>query len=194
MGKILVAYDSGYGATAAAANFIADALSEKGRQVDLRPAGAVDLSLYDAIILGSPIRLGRCTPLIKRFLKKNREALASKRAAFLLNSMVLNSQGYDAGSPLYIDPLFAEPPKAPARLGFMANNHTASYYLDRFIKLAPGIKPAGIAIFKGRLHMAELKALHRLIMRFAKFALPEIEDGDFLNAETVRAWAQGLAI
>lgn len=192
MEKILVAYDSGYGATAAAARFIAEALAEQGSEVDLAPTGMQDLTNYGTIILGSPIRLGRCTSVIKRFLKNNGAALASKQTAFFFTCMSLQGHEYDSGLPLYIDPLFAEPNKPPARLRFMAKNHTVSYYLNQFLKLASGIEPVGIAFFKGCLHMAELRFLHGLIMRFAKFALPEIKDGDFLNPATVQAWALSL--
>lgn len=73
--KILVTYDSGYGATAFAAETIAANLTEKAMRVDLRPVGQEDLSGYDALFLGSPIRLGQCTLKIKKFLKKNLIAL-----------------------------------------------------------------------------------------------------------------------
>jgi menaquinone-dependent protoporphyrinogen IX oxidase len=47
MGKILVTYHSGYGATAAAAKIIADTLTEKGFKVDLCDIGLEDLAKYN---------------------------------------------------------------------------------------------------------------------------------------------------
>ena len=74
----------------------------------------------------------------------------------------------------------------------MENNHTVSYYLKHFLKLIPEITPLGIAFFKGRLQTAKLTPLHKLIMRFAMFALPEIQNGDFINPVVVRNWTDGL--
>ena len=48
MGKILVTYDSGYGATAVVAETIAAILIEKEFRVDLRPEVIEDLAEYDA--------------------------------------------------------------------------------------------------------------------------------------------------
>ena len=87
MGKVLIAYDSGYGATAAAAEIIAETLIEKGLNVDNRLVGSEDLTGYDALFVGSPIRLGRCTPGIKRFLKKNLTSLQERQVAFFFTCM-----------------------------------------------------------------------------------------------------------
>jgi hypothetical protein len=74
----------------------------------------------------------------------------------------------------------------------MENNHTALYYLKHFLKLVPGISPLGISFFKGRLNMAKLSTFHRLVMRFAMFALPEIQNGDYLNQVLIRDWVERL--
>jgi len=159
MEKILVTCDSGYGSTAAAAGTIAETLAEKGISADLRPVGIADLSGYDSLFLGSPIRLGRCTPKVKNFLKKNLTALTSMPAA---------------------------------RIRLMENNHTASYYLKRFLKFIPNVTPSGVAFFNGSLNVKKLTPVHRLIMCFAMFSLPEITNGDFLRPLTVKSWTQRL--
>jgi menaquinone-dependent protoporphyrinogen IX oxidase len=188
----LVTYDSVYGATTAAAMHIAEALAEQGIEADLHPIGVEDISNYDAIVLGSPIHMGRCTKAVKQFLKKNRMALTSKQVAFFFTCMSVFSKEYRSSFPLYVDPSFDDPNRPPARLRFMADNHTVSYYLNQFLKLTPGSQPVAIAFFRGRLRMADLKLIHRLLMRFAKFALPEVQDGDFLNPTVIRTWAQSL--
>lgn len=192
MEKILVTYDSGHGTTAVAAKTIAETLTEKGLRVDLRFVGPADLSGYDAVLVGSPIRLGRCTPRIKRFLKKNLAALTRMQVAFFFTCMSVTNDELEQELPLYIDPSFDDPVRPHARIRMMENNHTASYYLKHFLKLVPGIAPLGISFFNGRLNMAELSPLHRLIMRFAMYALPEIQNGDFLDTAIIRAWAEGL--
>jgi hypothetical protein len=32
-----------------------------------------------------------------------------------------------------------------------------------------------------------------MIMRIAKFALPEIRDGEYINSEAIQSWAEGIA-
>ena len=192
MGKILVTYDSGYGSTAIVGEIIAETLAETGLKVDLRPVGREDLSGYDALLLGSPIRLGRCTLKIKQFLKNNLPELTSIKVAFFFTCMSVTHNECDLKLPLYVDPSFDYPGKPQARLSIMENNHTVSYYLKHFLKLIPEITPLGIAFFKGRLQTAKLTPLHKLIMRFAMFALPEIQNGDFINPVVVRNWTDGL--
>ena len=192
MGKTLVIYDSRYGATAVVAETIAETLTEKGLKVDLCLVGEEDLSGYDGVLVGSPIRFGRCTPRIKRFLKKNLTALTGMQVAFFFTCMSVTNNKLEKELPLYIDPSFDDPSKPHPRITVMGNNHTVSYYLKHFLKLVPGIAPLGISFFKGRLNTAKLNPFHRLIMWFAMFSLPEIQDGDFLNPIVIRAWAESL--
>ncbi len=192
MRKILVVYDSGYGATASAAQVIAEALAANGPEVDIGPAGRQELAGYDAVAVGSPIRLGRCTPRIKRFLKDNQARLAVSQTAFFFTCMSATAGEADQDQTLYVDPRFDAPDRPRPRLRAMERNHTARYYLDHFRKLIPGIRPVAVAFFKGRLSTAELKPLHWLIMRVAMFSLPEIGDGDYLSPEQIRSWAAGL--
>ena len=193
MGKILVIYDSGYGATEDAAGTVAATLAEKGLNVDLRIAGLEDLVGYDAAIIGSPIRVGHCSPKIKRFLKKNYTALKSMKLAFFFTCMSVTNDELEQELPLYIDPSFSVSNKPHARIKLMENNHTASYYLKNFVKLTPGISVLGISFFKGRLKIGKLSIFHRLVMRFATFALPEIQNGDYLDHVLIRDWVERIS-
>ena len=193
MGKILVTYDSGYGATADAAKTIAGSLASEGLNVDLSLVGLKDPGGYDAALIGSPIRLSQCTPKIKKFLKRNQTALTCMQVAFFFTCMSVTYDESEIELPLYIDPCFYDPNKPRARIKLMENNHAASYYLKRFLKIIPGISPLGISYFKGRLNMSQLSMFHRLVMRFAMFALPEIQNGDYLNKVAMRDWAGRLA-
>ena len=79
------------------------------------------------------------------------------------------------------------------QMKFMEKTHTASYYLGHFLKLLAGNEPLEIAFFRGNLNLARLSLVHRLIMRFAIFSLPEIQEGEFVNSDVVRDWAEGLS-
>lgn len=193
MAKILVIYDSGYGATAAAAETIAGILTSEGLNIDLSIIGLKKPIVYDAALIGSPIRLSQCTPRIKKFLKRNHSALSCMQVAFFFTCMSVINDEPNIDFPLHIDPCFNESNKPRARIKLMENNHAASYYLKSILKIIPGISPLSIAFFKGRLNVSKLSMFHRLVMRFAMFALPEIKDGDYLNEIVIRDWARSLA-
>jgi len=190
--KILVAFDSEYGATSRAAEIIAATLIERGLSVDLHPVGDMSPVGYDALILGSPIRLGQCTSRIKKFLKKNSASLASIRVAFFFTCMSVTNNTSAQEFPLYIDPSFNWPDKPHANIKLMETNHTAAYYLSHFLKFVPGITPWGVAFFKGSLDTKKLSPAHRLIMWLAMFALPEIKNGDFLNPIVIGSWTETI--
>jgi len=190
MQKTLIIYHSGYGATKFTAQVIKNTLTEKGLSADILPVSQKDLYSYDTIFIGSPIRLGRCTLKIRAFLKDNLEVLKQKNIVIFFTCMSVTSDISEQEFPLYIDHKFNNHNKPKARLRIMENNHTASYYLKHFLKLVPGITPSSIAFFKGRLDTESLNLLHRLIMRFAMFLLPEIENGDFLRQEDIASWVK----
>lgn len=112
--------------------------------------------------------------------------------AFFFTCMSVTHDGTEPGCPLYVDPSFEDPDRPPARLRVMEENHTAAYSLEHFLKLVPGMEPVGIAFFRGRQNTADLNTLHRLIMRFAMFALPEIKNGDDLDPVVMRTWAEEM--
>jgi menaquinone-dependent protoporphyrinogen oxidase len=190
--RILIAYDSAYGATRTGARLVAEVLRGRGCDVDVRVVGAGDILGYDAAIIGSPIRLGRCSPRTRRFLRRERSALAKMPVACFFTCMSVTRAASAPTFPVCIDPAFSALSGSSPRKGFMERTHTADYYLEHFLKLIPGIAPLGIGFFKGNLDLARLSPVHRLIMRFAIFSLPEIQEGQYLDSELVRAWAETL--
>jgi menaquinone-dependent protoporphyrinogen oxidase len=191
--RILIAYDSGYGTTGVAARMVAEALNKRGSEVDVRPIGTAAVLGYDAVVVGSPIRLGRCSSRTRRFLKRNRNTLAQVPVAFFFTCMSVTRVAPERRFPFFIDPAFSASSRSSRQMKFMERTHTASYYLGHFLDLIPGIEPLGIAFFKGNLQMARLSSLHRLLMRFAIFSLPEIQEGEFLDSDLVSDWAEDLA-
>jgi menaquinone-dependent protoporphyrinogen oxidase len=74
--RVLVAFSSRSGSTAAAAELIASVLCSAGLQVDCRPAGEVmDPSAYDALVLGSGVFVPRRASDGGGFLARNAATL-----------------------------------------------------------------------------------------------------------------------
>ena len=75
--SILVAYASKYGATRGIAERIADKLRQMGKDVDLRPAGAVDdVGADEAIVIGSAVYSGSWLPEAAEFVRSHSATLA----------------------------------------------------------------------------------------------------------------------
>ena len=86
--KVLVAFDSRTGSTAAMAEMIGRALAEGIPHVEIRPIQAVRaLTEYDAVVLGSPIRAGRLTRGTLRFVDRHQAELREKRVACFASGM-----------------------------------------------------------------------------------------------------------
>ena len=84
--RVLVAYASKYGATVEIAAKIAAVLEEAHLVVSLLPADqAVEISDYQAVVVGSPIYVGRWRPEAVSFLEKFESQLA-KRQVWLFSS------------------------------------------------------------------------------------------------------------
>lgn len=80
--KILVTYASKAGSTAEIAGAIAETLSQFGVAVDLRPVKAVEsLEDYQAVVLGSAIRIGQWLSEAKSFVEEHQTRLANMPVA-----------------------------------------------------------------------------------------------------------------
>ena len=77
--RVLLAYASKYGSTKGVADRIAARLRALGNQVELSEVKEVaNVSQYGAVILGSPVFNQRWLPEAEEFVRRNREALASR--------------------------------------------------------------------------------------------------------------------
>ncbi|ABU58572.1 flavodoxin domain-containing protein [Roseiflexus castenholzii] len=136
--RILVTYATRAGSTAEIAAAIARTLGDRGFAVDGKPIKArPEITGYDAIIIGSAIRMGCWLPEAVDFVKANQATLNSVPVA-LFTVHMLNT-GDDETS--------------------RANR---AAYLDA---VRPLIHPAAEAYFAGAMNFARLSFLDRLIAR-----------------------------
>jgi len=89
--RVLVAYASGFGATAEIAKEIAKILAET-HAVELHALSSVrSLAPYDAVVLGSSLRSGRWLGGMTRFLVRFRRDLSTRAVAIFAVSLTARS-------------------------------------------------------------------------------------------------------
>jgi len=107
MNRILVAYATRTGSTAEVAAYVAEVLRSTGATVDVRHVRTVhEVKGYDAVVVGSPIRLGHWLPEAVEFVKANREALSHIPTAYFLVSGLLREDTPEMRQKVlgYLDP------------------------------------------------------------------------------------------
>jgi len=162
-GKILVVYASEYGSTAGVAEAIGKELCNKGASVDVRLAKKVThLSSYRGVILGSPIYKGKWMPDAVRFIEENSGVLSKIPVAYFVVCMTMQNPTED-------------------------NRRKALAYLDPVLHSVPQVKPVKVGLFAGALRYDKLSWLMIKILKSKG-----LQEGDFRNWDTIRAWAANL--
>ena len=108
MNKILVTYATRAGSTAEVAASVAEVLSATGATVDVKPVTAVhEVKGYDAVVVGSAIRMGHWLPEAVEFVKANRESLSHIPTAYFLVSGFLQEDTPEMRRRVlaYLDPV-----------------------------------------------------------------------------------------
>ena len=83
MNKILVTYATRAGSTVDVAKTIGETLNATGASVDVRPVkGVTTLQGYDAVVVGSAVRMGHWLPEAVDFVTKNQAQLGRLPTAF----------------------------------------------------------------------------------------------------------------
>ena len=161
--KVLVAYASHCGTTGGVAEAIGKVLCDRGAVVDVRLVGNVnDLSSYQAVILGSAIRMGKWLPETVEFLKKHQDALSRVPVAYFVVCLTMKDDTAD-------------------------NRRKALAFLDPVRKQVPQVKPVDIGLFAGAVDFKKLSFVYSLMLKVK--GAPE---GDFRNWETIRTWATSI--
>jgi menaquinone-dependent protoporphyrinogen oxidase len=139
--RILVAYATRAGSTAEVAETIAKVLRASGALVDVCPVKQVgDLSPYRAVVLGSPIRMGRWLPEAFVFLKAHQAELSRVPVAYFVTCVTLTSNTVE-------------------------NRRTVDAYLDPARAI---LRPASVGLFAGALDGSKVSFLDRLMIKAIK--------------------------
>jgi menaquinone-dependent protoporphyrinogen oxidase len=131
MGPVLVAYATKHGSTAEVAGDIAEELRARGLEVEVAAARDVDdLDGYSGVVVGGAIYMGRWHHDARRFLGRNRRALADVPVAvFGMGPLTTSDDDVEQ----------------------------ARRQLDRALAGLHGLRPAKVAIFGGVVEPSKLR-------------------------------------
>ncbi len=159
--RVLVTYATKYGSTGGVADAIGKELCGKGLAADvalIRNAG--DLNLYQGVVVGSAIYMGKWMGEATDFVDKNRDILGRIPVAYFLVCITLAQQTEK-------------------------NRAKVLSYMEPVMKAVPEVRPLGIGTFAGALDYHKISWVNKQILK-AKGA-PE---GDFRDWNSIRTWAQ----
>lgn len=158
---VLIAYTSKYGSTGGVADAIGKELCAGGMNADVLLAGnAVNVGSYQAVVIGSPIYMGKWMSEAADFVKENSDILRKVPVVYFLVCMTLSQ------------------PTDKKRAEVLS-------YMEPVLKDVPEVKPLGIGTFAGALNYGNLSWLNRKILKSK--GTPE---GDFRDWNAIRAWAR----
>lgn len=164
--SILVAYATRYGSTQEVAERVAATLRDGGLEVDLQPAGQVEsLEGVDAVVLGSPLYIGRWLGDAQRFLARHQQALTARRVAVFTLGPVRAGEGeWD----------------------------DVRGQLEAQLAKYPWLSPVATELFGGVYDPGRLSFLHRLLAAVPASPLHGIPATDLRDWAAIEAWAGGL--
>jgi menaquinone-dependent protoporphyrinogen oxidase len=158
--KTLIAYASKCGSTGEVAKAIAKVLCELELDVDVRLAEEVtSLNGFNQVIIGSAIRMGQWLPAARNFVKAHQETLAQ------LPTMIFSVHTGNLGD---------DEANRQARAAYTAPVHQL-------------ITPQAEAFFAGKIEMARLSLLDRMIIKAMNG-----QDQDLRDWDAIHAWARTL--
>lgn len=153
--RILITYASRAGSTAEVAAAIGDALGARGFTVDTKPvAENQPVDGYQAVLIGSAVRMGQWLPEAVDYIKNHQQAL--NRVPVALFTVHMNNVGDDEESE--------------------KNRNT---YVDA---VRPLINPVGEAFFAGKMDFSRLSFLDRLTAKLVKAPEQDLRDWGRIRA------------
>lgn len=162
--RVLVAYASKAGSTGEVAESIAKVISERGAAVDVRPVQKVKgIDGYQAVVVGSAVRMGRVLPEAQRFVNKHKARLAGLPTAYFTVSLTLKEDTPE-------------------------NRAKANAMLD---PMRQAREPIQVGLFAGKFDLQTVEPLFRFMLGRVKSA--DMAPGDYRNWTAIRAWAGELA-
>lgn len=163
--RALVVYATQYGSTAEVARAVGEVLNREGVGVEILPAArAGGLAGYDALVLGSSVRMGRLLPESVRFMRRHRVELERLKVAYFLTCMTMS-----VDNP--------------------ANRRQAESYLAPLRAMK---EPLSVGLFGGKTDRRRFGPLLRLFAALDKSGT--LTDGDYRDWAHIREWAHKLAL
>jgi len=164
---VLVAYATRYGSTKEVAEAVTKALKDAGVDARLLPAREVQsLDGYRAVVLGTPLYIGKWLKDIGKLLTRHQGALTKLPVALF----VLGPTGSTEGEWQEI---------------------RAS--VDKLLMGVPWLKPVAWELFGGKLDPAKLGFPYNLLLKLPASPLYNAKAVDSRDWEAIAAWAKGLA-
>lgn len=165
--KVLVAYASMHGSTGEVAQAIGKVLCAAGASVDIRLVKSVkDMRPYQAVVIGGAVRSDRWLPEAKEFVASNRAFLSIVPTAYFLTCLTLFRPTEE-------------------------NQKKAQSFLDPVREEVPEVRPFSTGLFAGVLDLNRYSAAIATVMRYKMWA-NDIEEGDYRDWNSIRAWADQL--
>jgi menaquinone-dependent protoporphyrinogen oxidase len=153
--RILVAYASKSGTTAEIAARVGERLSKRGANVDVLDVRQVkDLAVYQAVVLGSAIRMGSILPPMLTFVKNHSAELQSIPLSVFVACMTLETDTPE-------------------------NRETVSAYLDPLRAVA---QPVNEGLFAGAVLLERLPLIERWMTKSIKSPVGDFRRWDQIDA------------
>ena len=185
--SVLVAYASKYGATGGIAERIAAKLRQMGNEVEVRAlngvddATLVDVSAYEAFVVGSAVYSGSWLPAAATFVRVHSATLAVQ-PTWLFSSGPLGAQA----QPVEGAERESEEPLGQIRI--FGSTRTIHWPLPKeIVEFRQSIKPRDHEMFFGAIDQKSLSFPERMAMR----AVGGME-GDFRDWNSIDAWAEAI--
>lgn len=162
--RVLIVYASRAGSTAEVAKTIERTLKESGVAADaLTTADVRNPGEYNAVIVGSAIRMGKWLPEAVDFVKKHHDRLAKVPTAYFVvcNTMKVDTPENRKKTLTYLDPV---------RTGF------------------GDIQPVDIGLFGGVIDFKKLSFVDRSMLK-----MKGVAEGDFRDWTAIKKWATDVA-
>ena len=146
MSTVLVVYGTKSGCTTGIAEKIGETLAAAGATADVVPAeDSPDPSAYDAVIVGSGIRVAQWHGAVKEWFLGNASALSARPTAMFTCCLTMATEPEKAEEVrAYTDPLIEESGVTPVALGLFAGwNESARFSLPERLILRALKAPKG---------------------------------------------------
>ncbi len=161
--KTLIVYATKAGSTQEVAEFMGHILRENGIQADVLEVSEVEnIDAYQAVILGSAIRLGNVLSPMVQFAQRHQHALNQRATAFFTLCMTM-------------------------KIDTPENRHIAERYLS---PLWDVVEPISVGLFSGTIKPANLSRITRWIVK--RDRTQKLSEGDFRDWAAIRAWTEAL--